>query len=129
MRLVTCFAAVAVVSLVSGCTAVRTAAGTVHTGCNVENASFPAGWCAETSALAAMIVANPPGPGRRIEAVCVIADKIEGRIVTPCGACRQQLSEFGSPDTVVYATSPDGDHRTFRLGELLPAAFEMDETQ
>ncbi len=108
--------------------ALRTRDGTIHAGANVENASFPEGWCAETSAIAAMVAASPAGDGRTIAAVCVIADKIDGRIVTPCGGCRQRLAEFGGPDIVIHACAPDGDHQTFRLGELLPAAFELDDS-
>ena len=106
--------------------ALRTDDGTIYAGCNVENASFPAGWCAETSAIAAMIAGSPAGGGRKIAAVCVVADKIDGRIVTPCGGCRQQLAEFGSFQTIIHAVALDGDRQTFRLGELLPAAFELD---
>jgi len=107
--------------------AVRTPSGSIHAGCNVENAAYPEGWCAETSALAAMVSAAADGE-RRIVEVCVIADKIEGRIVTPCGGCRQRLAEFGGPDTVVHAISPDGDGVTYLLKDLLPAAFAMEDT-
>ena len=106
--------------------ALRTAAGTVHVGANVENASFPEGWCAETSALGAMVAAAEAAEGRTLVEVCVIAEKIERRIVTPCGGCRQRLAEFGGPDTIVHAAAPDGDHVTYRLRELLPAAFAME---
>lgn len=108
--------------------AVRTPSGAIHAGCNVENASYPEGWCAETSALAAMVAASSTADERRIVEVCVIADRIEGRIVTPCGGCRQRLAEFGGPDTVVHAVAPDGDSATYLLKELLPAAFAMEKT-
>lgn len=107
--------------------ALRTGDGRVFAGCNVENAAFPEGWCAETSAIAAMVANGGDGDGRRIVEVCVTADKIEGRIVTPCGGCRQRLAEFGGPDTRVVAVAPDGDSRTYLLSELLPAAFALDE--
>lgn len=106
--------------------ALRTEAGTVHSGCNVENASFPEGWCSETSAIASMIAASDSAPGRRIEAICVVADAIDGRPTTPCGGCRQRLAEFGRPDTLVHVFDPSGNGRTFRLAELLPAAFALD---
>ncbi len=109
--------------------AVRTAAGAVHVGANVENASYPEGWCAETSALAGMVAAAPPGPGREIAAVCVVADRIDGRLTTPCGGCRQRLAEFSGPDTPVHVFDPSGEGRTFLMSELLPAAFAMEETQ
>ncbi len=109
--------------------AVRTAAGTVHVGANVENASYPEGWCAETSALAAMVAAAPPGPGRQITAVCVVADRVGGRLTTPCGGCRQRIAEFSRPETPVYVAEPSGESRTFLMKELLPAAFALEETR
>ena len=104
-----------------------TEAGSVHAGCNVENAAFPEGWCAETSAIAHMVAAAPQGPGRRIAAVSVVADRIDGRLVTPCGGCRQRIAEFGSPETLVHASDPDGNGKTYRLADLLPAAFALDD--
>jgi cytidine deaminase len=107
--------------------ALRTEAGSVHRGCNVENAAFPEGWCAETSAIAAMVAAAATDEDRRIAEVVVTARPIEGRLVTPCGGCRQRLAEFGTAETVVHAVDPTGeDSRTFTLGELLPAAFALD---
>ena len=107
--------------------AIRTEAGSVHAGANVENASYPEGWCGETSAIANMIAAAPPGPGRRIAAVCVVADRIDGRLTTPCGGCRQRLAEFCSPDTPVHVIDLNGEGKTFLMKELLPAAFAMGE--
>jgi cytidine deaminase len=104
-----------------------TEAGSVHAGCNVENGAFPEGWCAETSAIAHMVAASLPGPGRRIAEICVVADRIEGRLVTPCGGCRQRIAEFGSPETLVHASDPDGSGKTYRLADLLPAAFALDD--
>jgi cytidine deaminase len=104
-----------------------TEAGTLHGGCNVENGAFPEGWCAETSAIAHMVAAAPPGPGRRIVEICVVADRIEGRLVTPCGGCRQRIAEFGSPETLVHASDPGGNGKTYRLADLLPAAFALDD--
>lgn len=104
-----------------------TEAGTLHAGANVENGAFPEGWCAETSAIAHMIGAAPPGPGRRIAEICVVADRIEGRLVTPCGGCRQRLAEFGGANTLVYASDPEGNSKTYRLADLLPAAFALDD--
>jgi len=106
--------------------AIRTEDGRVYTGANIEVASFPEGWCAETSAIAHMVAAAPPGPGRRIAAVAVVADRIEGRLTTPCGGCRQRLSEFASADTPVHVSDPAGGTQTFTMRELLPAAFALD---
>lgn len=108
--------------------AIRTAAGTVYVGANVENASYPEGWCAETSAIAAMVAAGGEGDARRIAEVAVVADRIEGRLTTPCGGCRQRLAEFAEADTPVHVVDPSGAGRTYRMDELLPAAFAMDDT-
>jgi cytidine deaminase len=104
-----------------------TEAGSLHAGCNVENGAFPEGWCAETSAIAHMVAASLPGPGRRIAEICVVADRIEGRLVTPCGGCRQRIAEFGTPETLVHASDTDGNGKTYRLADLLPAAFALDD--
>ena len=106
--------------------AIRTAAGAVHIGANVENASYPEGWCAETSAIAQMIAAGGSDAARRIAAVSVVAERIDGRLTTPCGGCRQRLAEFAGPDTPVDVIDPSGEGRSFTLRELLPSAFDMD---
>lgn len=97
--------------------AVRDAEGRVHAGCNVENAAYPQGSCAEAGAISAMILAG----GRRITAVCVVGEGEE--LVTPCGGCRQRLREFAADDVLVHIASPTGLRKTFTLGDLLPASF------
>jgi len=94
--------------------------GRIYAGCNVENASFPEGWCAETSALGAMVTAG----ARRVLEIAVISDG--ERLTTPCGGCRQRLAEFAAPETPVHVCGPQGLRQTFRLGDLLPAAFDKD---
>lgn len=106
--------------------ALRTGAGTVHIGCNVENASYPEGCCAETSAIAAMVAAADGAAARSIAAICVVAAPIEGRLVTPCGGCRQRIAEFGSAETIVHVAGPDGGAHSYRLADLLPAAFALE---
>jgi cytidine deaminase len=108
--------------------ALRSASGRVHAGCNVENASFPEGWCAETSAIAAMVASAEADADRSIAAICVVASPIDGRLVTPCGGCRQRLAEFGRADTVVHVASPEGERLSYRLADLLPAAFALEQT-
>jgi cytidine deaminase len=108
--------------------ALRSASGRVHAGCNVENASFPEGWCAETSAIAAMVASADTDADRSIAAICVVASPIDGRLVTPCGGCRQRLAEFGRADTVVHVASPEGERLSYRLADLLPAAFALEQT-
>jgi cytidine deaminase len=91
--------------------------GRIHAGCNVENASYPQGWCAEASALAAMVSAG----GRRVCAVAVVA--VSRIPTTPCGGCRQKLAEFARDDCAVFVAGPRGLQRRFTLGELLPHGF------
>nr|WP_321462272.1 cytidine deaminase [uncultured Cohaesibacter sp.] len=108
--------------------ALRTRNGTVHTGCNIENASYPEGWCAETSAISAMIMASSElEDSRAIEELVVIADHTPP--ITPCGGCRQRIREFGSPDTVIHAADMDGIQQSFTLDALLPAAFDLEENR
>ncbi len=97
--------------------AIRTASGAIHAGCNVENAAYPEGWCAETTAIGHMVMAGE----RRIEEVAVVAATMDR--VTPCGGCRQRLAEFGTPDTRVHLCDSGGVVETVRLGDLLPLAF------
>jgi cytidine deaminase len=98
--------------------ALRASDGTVYAGCNVENAAYPQGWCAEASAIAAMV-----GSGRRliVEALVIGGGK---RLCTPCGGCRQKLQEFAAPDLPIHVCGPGGLRRTITLGELLPWSFD-----
>ena len=97
--------------------AVRSASGRIYAGCNVENASFPQGWCAEASAIAAMVTAGE----REIVEVLTVADG--DQLTTCCGGCRQKIREFAAADTPIHAAGPHGVRRTFTLGELLPESF------
>ena len=91
--------------------------GRVHAGCNVENAAYPLGICAETAAITAMVAQG----GRRARALLVVA---EGReLVPPCGGCRQRLREFADPDTPVLVAQGDRVRAQFTLAELLPHGF------
>lgn len=96
----------------------RTDAGELVVGANVENAAYPESQCAEASAIGAMIAG---GGGRRIVEVVVVGGG--EALCTPCGGCRQRLNEFAAPDTRVHVCGPEGLRRTFTLGELLPGAF------
>ena len=100
--------------------AVLSESGVVYAACNVENAAYPVGTCAEAGAIAAMVSAGE----RRIAAVLVIGEG--AALVTPCGACRQRIREFASPETPIHVAGPEGVRRTFRLGELLPFSFGPD---
>lgn len=91
--------------------------GAVYAGCNVENAAYPVGACAEAGAISAMIA----GGAHAIRAIVVIGDGAE--LVTPCGACRQRIREFAAPETSILIAAPEGIRARFSLAELLPASF------
>jgi cytidine deaminase len=91
--------------------------GRIHAGCNVENAAYPQGLCAEGLALGAMVLAG----GRRAAALLVLGEGPSP--VTPCGGCRQKLREFAAPDTPVLVADPNGVTARFTLGQLLPHGF------
>lgn len=91
--------------------------GMIYEGCNVENASYGLTNCAERAAVFAMIA----GGGKTILAIAVIADA--RRAISPCGACRQVLSEFSTAQTQVWLGNLQGDVKNCTMGELLPYAF------
>lgn len=105
--------------------------GVVHAGCNIENAAYPEGWCAETTAIGHMIM----GGGRAIRMAVVVAPRIDfertpgGRFCTPCGGCRQRLAEFAAADVPVYACDPEGRNALFLMQDLLPAGFSLETDQ
>ncbi len=91
--------------------------GRIHAGCNVENAAYPQGLCAEAVALGHLVLAG----GRRITAVAVVGEG--SGLVTPCGGCRQKLREFASDGVPVVIGDMTTLRAHFTLGELLPASF------
>ncbi len=98
--------------------AMRDETGRVFAGGNIENASYPQGWCAEPSAISALIMAG----GTRITEVAVMGNG--DTLCTPCGGCRQKIREFAGPDTKIHCCTETGELiRTFTLEELLPASF------
>ena len=100
--------------------AIRTPNGGVFAGCNVENAAYPEGSCAETAAISAMVAAGES----RIAEVVVVGDG--DALVTPCGGCRQRIREFAAAKTPIHVAGPEGIRRSFTLDELLPFAFGPD---
>ena len=98
--------------------AVRDERGQIHGGCNIENAAYPQGWCAETSAIAAMIMSG----GHAIAEMAVIGTG--DLLCTPCGGCRQKIREFAQGNVKIHMCGEDGNlKQTFTLDELLPASF------
>jgi cytidine deaminase len=100
--------------------AITSASGAIYSGCNVENAAYPEGTCAEAGAIAAMIAAGDT----ELTEVAVIADS--PLPVSPCGGCRQKLAEFGKPDVTVTLATTEGTVQTTTLAALLPGAFSND---
>lgn len=94
--------------------------GRVHAGCNVENAAYPQGVCAEGGALSAMVLAG----GRRVTAALVVGPP--GPPCTPCGGCRQKLREFADPGVPIGVADPTGLRLRTTLGALLPHSFGPD---
>jgi len=98
--------------------AIRTADGRVFVGANIEVASYPEGWCAETTALGHYVMAG----GGPIADIAVVAERMAR--CTPCGGCRQRLAEFAGPDTKLYLCDETGVVETVTVGALLPYGFE-----
>lgn len=97
--------------------AIRSESGRIHVGCNVENAAFPEGICAEGGAITSMVAAGD----KTILEVLVYAEAETP--VAPCGGCRQKLAEFAGPDVIVRLAGPGGIRAEMTVAELLPGAF------
>ncbi len=93
--------------------------GSIVTGCNVENASYRLTSCAEQSAIAAAV--SQHGPAIRIRAIAVA--NLNSTASQPCGACRQTIHEFSTPDTLIFFPAQDGSIASTTIAELLPGAF------
>ena len=91
--------------------------GRIHSGCNVENAAYPEGVCAEAGALSAMVLAG----STQARAVLVVGTG--GTWITPCGGCRQKLREFCTADTPILTANEAALGPTYTLEQLLPAGF------
>ena len=91
--------------------------GRLHAGCNVENAAYPQGQCAEATAIGHLILAG----GTRILAAAVVG--VAEQPVTPCGGCRQRLREFAAGDCPVWVADLTTVRARFTLGALLPESF------
>ena len=91
--------------------------GRIHAGCNVENAAYPLGTCAETLAIGTMVRDG----GKSVRALLVLGDG--EKLVTPCGGCRQRLREFAADATPVLVADRERVRAQFTLGALLPESF------
>lgn len=88
----------------------------IHAGCNVENAAYPQGVCAEGSAISAMVL----GGGKKIKKILLISSGEQ--LVSPCGGCRQKIKEFSDEDTEIIIYH-DKQMTTFHMDDLLPHSF------
>jgi cytidine deaminase len=110
--------------------AIRSRSGRIHVGCNVENAAFPVGTCAEAGAISAMISAGEgtAGGGHAPIVEILVLGWTDARpdaseLTTPCGGCRQRIREFAGGSAPIHIAGPEGVRRTFTLGDLLPQSF------
>ena len=91
-------------------------------GCNVENAAYPQGMCAEAGAISAMIA----GGGSILKTICVISQS--KKIISPCGGCRQKIREFSNQETKIYLLNIKDEVKVFSVEELLPFSFSEFES-
>jgi cytidine deaminase len=98
--------------------ALHTLAGGVFTGCNVENASYGLTICAERNAIFHAVAEE--GPSMKIATLAVAC---LGQEFPPCGACRQVIAEFASPETTVWFLQ-NGELVAMMIADLLPCAFK-----
>jgi cytidine deaminase len=99
--------------------AILTGDGRFYSGCNIENASYPEGWCAETSAISHMVMDG----GGTIAEMAVFCPQMEK--VTPCGGCCQRISEFGDKATIIHLCDSHGIAESIPMGDLLPKSFNF----
>lgn len=97
--------------------------GRIHAGCNVENAAYPQGQCAEATAIGHLVMA---GGTRIVAAVVVGVAAVAGAPVTPCGGCRQRLREFAADDCPIWVSDLQRVVARYTLGGLLPDSFGPD---
>jgi len=95
--------------------------GDMHIGCNVENAAFPEGSCAEANAIGAMVAAG----GRKIRTIAVVGGKKDVEACTPCGGCRQRIREFSNAETVIVLMGENGKPTRYDIDTLLPKSFVL----
>ena len=95
--------------------------GKLFVGCNVENAAYPEGTCAEAGAIAAMIADG----GKAIQTIVIAGGHEDIEDCTPCGGCRQKINEFTTPETRVVLLRPGGHTRSFSIDDLLPRSFHL----
>ena len=96
--------------------------GHLHVGCNVENAAYPLGSCAEAGAIAAMVEQG----GKQIVKIAIVGGSGDIGPCTPCGGCRQRIKEFSRDDTVILVIDDSKKWQEYAIDTLRPAAFHLD---
>ena len=95
--------------------------GNIHAACNVENAAYPEGTCAEANAIGSMVAAG----GTRIVAIAAVGGTDDIEACTPCGGCRQCIAEFADQDTRILLIGEGNRVDSYTIDELLPASFSL----
>jgi cytidine deaminase len=95
--------------------------GDIHTGCNVENAAYPEGNCAEANVIGAMVAAG----GKKISVIAAVGGRDDLEFCTPCGGCRQSILEFSDENTRIILINEEGEIQKYSIDELLPLAFRL----
>jgi len=93
----------------------------LHASCNVENAAYPLGQCAEAGAISAMVTSGT----KQIKHILIASPNDD--FCPPCGGCRQKIAEFAGADTQVHLATKKGELKTVAFSELLPLAFGFDK--
>lgn len=94
--------------------------GQIFGGCNVENASYPCGTCAEAGAISAMIAAGE----KKIKEILVVADTKQ---IMPCGNCLQKIIEFADENTLIHSADIQGHTKTFKLNDIIKHNFSAED--
>lgn len=98
--------------------------GNIHIGCNVENAAFPSGVCAEGGAIGAMI-ASGAKTIRQIAIVGGLRDQASFPLCVPCGGCRQRIAELGDAYTQILLADSNSACEHYTIEDLLPKGFQL----
>lgn len=93
--------------------------GKIYTGCNIENAAYPVSCCAERVAIF-----NAISAGENSFSEMVVVANTTGP-VSPCGSCRQVMSEFFNKEMIIHLTNLQGETKTVTIEQLLPFLFEQ----
>lgn len=92
----------------------------LHVGCNVENAAYPLGQCAEATAIGTMVASG----GKQIKQLLIVSPNKD--FCYPCGGCRQKIAEFATPTTVITLVNGANEVIETTIDNLLPNTFRID---